>query len=361
MKPLAPTALAVLSIGALLAENVAAGPASTGLPGIRPLGMGNAFVAVADDRNALYYNPAGLSNLDQTKISGIGLQGGIDDEFFEVIEFIQDNEERFADFDEIDQEFYESLAPYDDRWVSADAQAYVDVTRKNLGVGVYSLGRVGFSIDRGVYEPRVRAHVFDDIVALVGGSMDLGRYDLTVGGTLKGVWRRESRRALTSREVADFDPEEILDDLEGADAGFAMDLGVRWARPGSRWAVGAVLRDAAGFVGGEKIGAAFDLGTAWRPEIGDWGPVRGVLLAADLRNMLDSNEATGNKIHLGAEVRMPVVSVRGGVNQGYPAVGASIGLRFFELDYAFYGRELGEYPGSESQFLHTVEVRLGYF
>lgn len=31
--------------------------------GLRPLGMGNAYVAVADDYNALFYNPAGLARL----------------------------------------------------------------------------------------------------------------------------------------------------------------------------------------------------------------------------------------------------------------------------------------------------------
>lgn len=33
--------------------------------GIRPLAMGNAFVAVADDYNALFYNPAGLARLKE--------------------------------------------------------------------------------------------------------------------------------------------------------------------------------------------------------------------------------------------------------------------------------------------------------
>ena len=36
----------------------------THLQGIRPLGMGEAFTAVADDQNALYYNPAGLARLE---------------------------------------------------------------------------------------------------------------------------------------------------------------------------------------------------------------------------------------------------------------------------------------------------------
>lgn len=33
--------------------------------GIRPLGMGNAFVSIADDYNALFYNPAGLARLKE--------------------------------------------------------------------------------------------------------------------------------------------------------------------------------------------------------------------------------------------------------------------------------------------------------
>ncbi len=33
--------------------------------GLRPLGMGNAFIAVADDYNALFYNPAGLARIKE--------------------------------------------------------------------------------------------------------------------------------------------------------------------------------------------------------------------------------------------------------------------------------------------------------
>ena len=44
--------------------------------GVRPLGMGNAFVAVVDDFNALFYNPAGLTRL--TGWTGELLNPGID-------------------------------------------------------------------------------------------------------------------------------------------------------------------------------------------------------------------------------------------------------------------------------------------
>lgn len=50
-----------------------AGPARAAfndiITGARPQGMGGAFVAVADDANALYWNPAGLTQLDSAEVT----------------------------------------------------------------------------------------------------------------------------------------------------------------------------------------------------------------------------------------------------------------------------------------------------
>lgn len=37
--------------------------------GLRPMGMGGAFVAVSDDANALFYNPAGLTRVQNIRAS----------------------------------------------------------------------------------------------------------------------------------------------------------------------------------------------------------------------------------------------------------------------------------------------------
>ena len=66
--------------------------------GVRPLGMGGAFTAVADDENALFYNPAGLSALK-------GLELGLLNPIVEVskksLDLIKDADD--TDFDEIDE------------------------------------------------------------------------------------------------------------------------------------------------------------------------------------------------------------------------------------------------------------------
>jgi hypothetical protein len=361
MKQTTAAALTALLLVPALAcpRAVSAEAPSPALYGIRPLGMGNTFVAVADDRNTLYYNPAGLAHLHDTRLSGIGVHAGIDNRFFDVIGFVQDNEDAFSDFANVDQEFYDSLAPYDERWVAADARAYSDLTRPNFGFGIYSTGRAQFKIDRGIYEPRVYADVRDDIVAVVGGAMELGRYDLRVGGALKGIWRRETNRALTALEVADFDPNDIMNDLASAEPGFSMDLGLTWQQPGSAWTAGAALRDATGYIAGEGVDTSLDVGGAWRPLPDGVGPLTGLLLAADVRNAFQGT-ALGNKLHLGAEISVPFLSVRAGVGQGYPSMGATLHIPFFSLDYALYGRELGDFPGAEGQYMHAVEARIGY-
>jgi hypothetical protein len=350
-------ALAAVAILLSASRGEAGPPKGPRLFGIRPLGMGNTFVAVCDDRNALHYNPAGLSQVRRWSVSGVGVYGGVDDEFFKVIGFIQDNEEKFSDVDSIDQEFIDSLAPYDERWVATDASAYADFTKQNVGAGVYTAGRLQFRIDRGVYEPRVNFHVADDIVGAFGAAMDLGRCDLQVGSAMKAIWRRESTRELSAREMADFDPHDVLDDLAGSDAGFAMDLGTFWRREKSKFAGAGVVRNL-GFIGGESLDAELDLGGSYCAFQGG-GFLRQILVAADLGGIF-AEDAIGNMIHVGAEIQARFISLRTGFNQGYPTAGASLSSRVFSLDYAFFGRELGELPGSDGQYLHAVEAKLGF-
>lgn len=57
--------------------------------GVRPLGMGNAFVAVADDFNALFYNPAGLARLNTWSLELINPSVGISTNTISAISDVQ--------------------------------------------------------------------------------------------------------------------------------------------------------------------------------------------------------------------------------------------------------------------------------
>ncbi|MBN2406823.1 MAG: PorV/PorQ family protein [Elusimicrobia bacterium] len=80
------SALLIL-IAAIYGISEAAGVGTTGAqflkidPSARPLGMGGAFCAVADDCNAVFYNPAGLARLEKKEVSGTYV------EYFQSIDY----------------------------------------------------------------------------------------------------------------------------------------------------------------------------------------------------------------------------------------------------------------------------------
>ena len=68
--------------------------------GLRPLGMGNAYVAVADDFNAVFYNPAGLARLNDWYLEiinpGVTFSAGALD-FFNELATNSEGEEGIVD------------------------------------------------------------------------------------------------------------------------------------------------------------------------------------------------------------------------------------------------------------------------
>src|SRR6476620_8358071 len=67
-----------LLILSLLAGTARAELLRENFEGIRPLGMGNAFLAVADDSNVLWYNPAGLADVKGVHFNLIDGTLGVD-------------------------------------------------------------------------------------------------------------------------------------------------------------------------------------------------------------------------------------------------------------------------------------------
>ena len=58
--------------------------------GARPMGIGNAFEAVADDINALHYNPAGIAQIDEKLFEILAVRSRITIDLFEELDTIED-------------------------------------------------------------------------------------------------------------------------------------------------------------------------------------------------------------------------------------------------------------------------------
>ena len=81
--------LFILSVCVVCLLSTNAFPQSNQIPiGARPAGLGDAFIAVADDGNALYWNPAGIATLGHHEFNGMtanAFQAGVKHQFLSYI------------------------------------------------------------------------------------------------------------------------------------------------------------------------------------------------------------------------------------------------------------------------------------
>ena len=113
------------------------------------------------------------------------------------------------------------------------------------------------------------------------------------------------------------------------------------------------------------------MGTAYIPSKIYYWPGRSIntlnrlTLAADLRDILNTDEKLFDdtfwkKLHFGAEFRWSLFALRGGFNSGYPSFGAGINLFLLQLEYAFWGDELGRYAGQIPEWNHQLSISMRF-
>src|SRR5947208_3395670 len=86
-------------MAALMAGNAAASEAPSILEFVRPLGMGGAFTAIADDHNSFTYNPAGIVQRTGAELTILELVGGGSEDAKKALNFLSDNHDKLTNFD----------------------------------------------------------------------------------------------------------------------------------------------------------------------------------------------------------------------------------------------------------------------
>jgi len=268
---------AILTGAALLAAPLQARYEDIGL-GARPLGMGGAFVALADDANGIYWNPAGLVQLKrQEALFMHGVYGGVSAINFDYLAYVYP-------------------MPY-----------------SALGVG---WSTVGVTLEEGDGQSFSSSRLSEDIYYLSLGLNPalFGNDTLTVGATLK-------RLTIDTR-------------FEGG-SGMGFDFGALF-RP-FQWAqVGVMLRNVATDVRNEKLPTTFRFGAASR--LFD----DRLRLVADVttKDNIGTVDATVAKPHFGVEYQpIKMVALRTGLDDGHFAMGAGVDIASIKLDYGYQANE----------------------
>lgn len=308
---------------------------------IRALGMGNAYTAVVSNDEALFYNPGALGRIKGINLTLFNLGTGINGQnAYESAQQIAASNsagiDRFADY------FGQRI------WLGLGGR--LSLTMPNFGVAMYDSGHLGFELKDPIL-PYFDVNYLNDYGLVVGGSFAVGP-NAHIGFTAKKITRMGAVENLGVSTFLDGQSSQMQANLNRRGNGYGADLGFVWEIPApinpvisGVWkdiGTTAFLKEA----GVEKPPRILDeriLGVAAGFDL----TVFGLIAAIDYKHINLPGENVGKKIHMGLELDLPIIDIRGGFSQGYYSLGASMDLFLFQLDVAYYGVEVGEYPGQD--------------
>jgi hypothetical protein len=356
----------------------------------RALGMGNAFIATADDYAALFYNPAGLARRTNGHLNmSMEFGGSLNiQKFYGDLDSV--SKATYANDGEKNTAYIELLNKYYGKNLGFRVKAFEGIwVRPGWGIGIVP---IDFTMDLQVHNqgtPALDIRTYADTTIAYGYGADAsgilpGRFSW--GLTTKFVNRVYANRELNTLSlIADSSTVRKEDAREGytVDA----DVGILYSPPIpeeglfslfklAKPTFGAVVRNVAdyGFKSSlklvnkektdapEKLHRVFDLGAKFEyPDLWIFGG-RGEV---NFRDIGHPNFTTRRSFHLGFEFDWTVASwwkgaYRVGVNQGYPTFGLSALFLVFNLDFVTYGEEVGTFSTPKENRVYMAKLNLDF-
>ncbi len=328
----------------------------------RALGMGNAHVAVADDENAIFYNPAGTLRSKDRKMNFFLKAGGDPDikDFMDEIKTAQDAADSSqAIGDLIASKYGQHYA------LRAPSLGFIWATPK------WSLALIpaDVTVEMGLHQtvgPSINLVAFQDTTLAYSRAWNMkkmryGRLDM--GATAKVIYRGHLDKIVSIVDIQNDNVIKKEDSNEGMTAD--LDFGMLWQAPEYTSGFFSYLQPSlgmnvrnivdAGYFSNlklfaddktgepEKLHRMLDVGTAFKlPNWWLWSSK----LAIDVRDIFHPNWTWEKGLHAGLEFNWEMFSWwkggwRVGMNQMYFTAGFTGQLSVFKLDLATFGREIG--------------------
>jgi hypothetical protein len=335
--------------------------------GIRPLGMGGAFTAVADDYNVLQYNPAGLAKIKSFQLNIPHIEVETSQKSIDFMQYFIDNSSLFEG--DLSTWTTETIDKLTNASLKVNALANLSVVGINTPIGNFGFG--GFAT---VYANVATEYDILNINAVINANIDIvvpfsygtmldipalnqmfdsallgGR--MAVGGTLKYIQRYSLTETRSAFELMDISPDKLIQKLTTPVSGIGFDLGINYYVPNlMNSTFSFVVLDLITSIGTETVNARYNFGYSVKP-------VQDLTLALDINDIL-GNVTILNKMHIGAEYNvLGFIGLRVGLYQGWTGFGVSIGR---VLEYANYGIETGLYAGQIEERQHRASIALPF-
>jgi hypothetical protein len=401
-RPLAVKALPILAALALAA--VSWGRSGPEHRTLRPLAMGNAFVAVVDDKDAMHYNPAGLNlmgrlgnanlrpemaryplNRFDMHMDFLGTAIPVD-EALDILKFYQDHQASFQDQQSLqnDSNLVSDLSAFDRRPVKVAVLHGGELAMHNFGMAYWADAQMSPYADVGVLLPQAGVESIQlDIVGQIAAATSYFDDRLSVGVGYRMAKREEmgnfqialtdlsdnNGRKSVQEAIQDTVDEKLSELGDLSTLGHAIDAGVLWQQTRDI-RFGAAVQNLFMVLNHKSVTPDFSVGVAYSPMLlesnGRWK--RKVNFAMDLQDLLndDRNYKPLNKVNMGAEWEQTLIPwvLKGrlsvGMKGGYPTAGLGGTLfSIFHYEAATWAEEGGYYTGQLEERYYVMKFGVG--
>lgn len=325
---------------------------------VRALGMGNAFTSIVTGSDSLFYNPAGLAGSGGFNWTLFDPRAGTNSLNMEAVEAFQ----AFSTSQDLAALFNTLYG--NPIWIGGGAKTAFQVS--GLAMAAFAGADVSSNLTNPAY-PEMDLYYAADYGFTAGLGFGLVPGFFKTGIAIRRITRVGTALPIGVSTLATLDTATLEQEFKNRGTAYGMDLGFVLTAP-------SPIKPSVAFTW-KNIGE-----TAFRREAGARAPARiesemiiGASLAIDAalititptfdyKHLNRDDVQLGKKVHMGLEVSIPLIDIRGGLHQGYYTAGLGLNLGLMRIDAATYGVELGEYPGQleDRRYIVQATLELGF-
>jgi hypothetical protein len=318
---------------------------------VRAMGMGGMFLPFVDEDNAVMWNPAVLSTVDQLSLQifelGVGANG------IEVYDLYMQMQDSACTGSACYDPFYGQPI-----WVGLHGK--VSLVGPRMGILLYSGGYLSGTLHNPAFPSFNLTFLNDNILEVAYGFPIQENFH--GGVTLKRVnrWGGTEDIGLSTITTAGA---SVLDNFNQRGTGYGFDLGLQYKNPGPVASIFAVhwqdvgstaFVEQSNYSQPPRIKDNLSVGLGAEIDL----PGLDLRVGVEARHLTEPEHQIGKKLHGGVELGIPFIDVRTGLNQGYPTIGLTMDFFFLKLDAASYTEEEGVYPGQSPSARYQISLSL---
>lgn len=305
---------------------------------IRSNGMGGVQVPFPSSTDAMFVNPAALSDVSGMHWEIVNLGMGING--LTIAQSLQASGNLNST---------SALAAYMGKPVNLEVQGRSSFVLPHFGLAVYDDAHVGFELTNPAY-PSLSMTYQNDYGVMMGTSFSSGPSSFGIVG------KRINRLGGPSQTVGigtAISPSTLTNSFKQAGVGYGLDVAYNYKFPMATTPTLSMVWHDLGdtqFVATDSPNAAPDhivnnliIGLGGTVDL----PGLDMAYGLEYRHVQQNDIQLGKKLHFGGEVSLPFVDLRVGLNQGYAAYGVGFDMFLFKVDASMYSEETGEYAGQK--------------